>query len=142
MSSVYFVDRKNGDLIDCSFSVKSYDGDNSKPSVWNTQTGDEVTLMFSVKPEIGRIVSDLEFTDSTFRINRMSNFKDGYDYTAFIPMEVTKRRSMLHFREWEPTHLTHGGIDIFLRATSGLWEDLLLWILLNQVPKWATEQSD
>ena len=134
MSNVYFYHRKyDREIINCWFSVR----DGGKIiSIENCNVGDDVILMWRITEQMADAIGNMERDD--FRA-----FTTGLvekDWSVHIPLTVVKKRLTLA----DPTDdnrlsLRYFGYDIFLKATSGLWEDVLLWVLLGEVPQWAKE---
>lgn len=136
MSNVYFYQRKyDRDVINCWFSVR--DGNNLF-EINNCNLGDEVILMWNITEEMANAITNME--QDNFRA-----FGTGLtdkEWSVHIPLEVVKKRLTLA----APTNdnllsLRYFGYDIFLKAVSGLWEDVLLWILLGKKPKWAVDDQ-
>lgn len=121
MSTIYFRRRKEHDTVDSSYFL--YDGPNATEAK-HWLIGDEVTVMFSADDEMTKACASLGQHKFTI-----------YGNIAQIPCTVVKRS---HAAMWKMTgNLQDLGTQIVLEANSGLWEDLLLWIIFGKRPQWA-----
>ena len=134
MSSIYFYRRQyDDDVINCWFSI--YDGPNPyQADGWNV--GDDVSLIWDVSEEIYKAMGNMERRDFMCYKTGLNDNK----YSVHIPLTIVKKRHTVA----QPTSdkfgmLSYFGSNIFVKAKDGLWEDVLLWVLLGRIPEWAKD---
>lgn len=120
---IQFRDRKNKQMIDASFILKS--GNEMSNATQHWHVGDSVSICFDAQ------------TDKIQAIRE--NFSDAYiSDEGFIGVQcvVVKR---YHSAVWNGigvfNHLQDSNVT--LEAESGMWEDVLLWIMKDMCPEWA-----
>ena len=107
--------------IDSSFTI-SYDD-------W--RIGESVSIMFDATPEQVEAINSMSPA-----ISVMTDTFDPTKGTVSIQCVVVERS---HAITWKSTGRFESlCTSAKLEATSALWEDVLLWVLLGQKPEWAT----
>lgn len=120
MCSIVFVDRRDGREIDALFFLK--DGD-CMQSIEPYHVGDKVSVIFEVTPEQAERIIDMDVSAPIF-VNGLH-----------LPCEVAER---CHAIAWKSVgQMQVVSSTVALMASSGLWEDVLLWIVRDKVPTWA-----
>lgn len=124
MSSISFRDRKNKQPIDAQFYLK--DGREMSTATQHWQIGDSVSVCFP----------DQNDKVTAIRENAPRDIYIGNDGMIGVPCVVVRR---YHSVVWKDVgafqHLQDSSVT--LEAESGLWEDILLWIMKGTVPEWA-----
>lgn len=128
---IYFCSRKHGSHFDASFFLM--DGERASTATVHWHLGDVVGVLFGSLPrEIAETINEADFIDSTI-IAYKNTTGDGYNIS--VPCVVVKRR---HGVSWADVgHFRNLGMSVTLEAESGLWEDILCWIVLGERPGWA-----
>lgn len=122
--SIQFRDRKNGQMIDARFILQNGSGISLATQHWHV--GDNVSICFENQADKSQAIRE--------------NFSDAYiSDEGFIGVQcvVVKR---YHSAVWKEigvlNHLQDSNVT--LEAESGMWEDVLLWIIKNKRPEWAS----
>ena len=120
---IQFRDRKNGQMIDASFILLN--GSDTTDATQHWHVGDSVSICFDSQSDKIQAIRE--------------GFSDAYiSDEGFIGVQcvVVKR---YHSVVWKSigvlNHLQDSNIT--LEAESGMWEDVLLWIVKNKRPEWA-----
>lgn len=127
MSGITFRYRKTHEHIDSSYYLMS-GKEMGDASAWFT--GDSISVCFDGQGDkIKAITADCP---GRFDFNQHDD-----DFLS-IPCEVVKRHRSIIWRDvgrFEELITC----SVTLEATSGYWEDVLLWVILNQKPEWICE---
>ncbi len=120
---IQFRDRKNKQMIDASFILKSGSEISNATKHWHV--GDNVSFCFDGQKDKIQAIRE--------------NFQEAYisdDGFIGVPCVVVKR---YHSAVWNAigvfNHLQDSNIT--LEAESGMWEDVLIWIMKDRKPDWA-----
>lgn len=126
MSSISFRDRKNKQCIDAQFYLKN--GKELSAATGHWHIGDNVSVGFP----------DQKDKVAAIRENAPREVYISDDAMIFVPCVVVRR---YHSVVWKDIgafqHLQDSSIT--LEAESGMWEDILLWIMKGTVPDWAKD---
>lgn len=121
--SIQFRDRKNRQMIDASFILRNGTEISSATQHWHV--GDIVSICFENQADKVQAIRE--------------NFSDAYiSDDGFIGVQcVVVRR--YHSAVWKSIGVLNHIQDsnVTLEAESGMWEDVLLWIVKNKLPEWA-----
>jgi hypothetical protein len=125
MSSIYFRNRKYQKNVDAFFFLK--DGERTAHPTW--VVGDSVTVLFDATEEQESAVLEVGFDDVSI-----------FDKKAHIPCTVVKRNHSIVWRNVGEFQVLCDSVT--LEANSGIWEDLLVWIVIGTRPGWASEPEE
>jgi hypothetical protein len=129
--SIYFRSLKYGSTIDCSFMVE----DGSKPYYPDVHIGETVRIYFDVSRHKANEMNSL--VDESVRA--MRGLGKG-EWMVLIPFKVVDRWHNFAYRKLAT--LQRSTTQIFLEAENGYWEDVFLWIVRGETPKWAEPEPD
>ena len=119
---IEFRERQYGDILNTAFFF--CDGDRVA-KLDRFLVGDEVYILFDVSPAQAAAIDECGFDETRVR-----------DRTVHVPCIVRARH---HAMTWQKVgEFQDLGMTIVLEAATGLWEDVLKWIVLGTPPRWAS----
>lgn len=132
MAGITFRTRKYESCVDSSYTL--YNG-SEIGSVDHWHIGDIVSVMFDVPRHQSKAINYAGFADV-----RVVESLFGSTDIIHIPCKVIERR---HAMSWRDVGKFQDvlGTSVTLEASSGRWEDVLLWIVLGEKPSWISEEA-
>lgn len=132
MSDVCFRMRKFPDRTFGGFYLE--DGPQPvAPETWHV--GDVVSVMFEATNEQKLAVQNMGREGFSVCNAGVVHEK----FYAHIPCRVVERRHSIAWKEIGKFRVL--GMGVTLEAETGLWEDLLAWLIVGQRPEWAAENA-
>jgi hypothetical protein len=128
---IYFQLRKYKHSLGISFSVK--DGEHFADG-HQYLIGDSVHLLFEVTKEQAEAINALGKSDHRISVDSLVR-----EPIAHIPFRVVERGHALSLMPRSNNTMQHLSASLTLEATTGYWEDFLIWILDRQKPEWVDE---
>lgn len=100
--------------------------------------GDQVVIRFSISPEMARVINEMIPTrEDVVPYSESGTIGlDNDEWGIHMKFRVVARGHML---AWKSTgHLNSRTVQVTLEAVNGWWEDVFLWVCLDQKPAWAS----
>lgn len=136
--TVYFVDLKYGQVLDCSYALETgmaheqLDFDKNRYSV-----GDEVELLLELPKWKWKAIKE-NCTDKQVEI-----YGSSFDSLHLVSAKFTivrKRHVLAHSRR-TIGHLQPHSPSLYLKPVSWGHEDIFKWICMGERPSWLTEEE-
>lgn len=139
---IYFHDRNTRDEINSSFFL--VDGERES-SYGDWHVGDTVTLLFDLTKEQFNAINRHRDELLEWAKWRGDEIPIAYEqlfekYYILLPFTVVKRT---HHAGWKCSGtLQVLNSSVYLESISDPWQEVFLWIVCGEVPKWAKEEEE